>query len=69
MVRALSKAEVSDLVHDLRGSAAALSGFVQALREEASDKLDAEGLSYLERIERNVRRIETRLDDVRALAE
>jgi signal transduction histidine kinase len=69
VVRDLTKTEVSDLLHDLRGSTAALSGFVQALREEAADKLDAESLSYLERIERNVRKIESRLDVVRALAE
>lgn len=50
--------------HDLRSPLRSLDGFSQALLEEYASRLDATGMSYLERIRSASRRMATLIDDL-----
>lgn len=50
--------EVLGILHDMRSSLAAASGFVQCLREEP---LTTEGKELLERVQRNLEKMDARL--------
>jgi light-regulated signal transduction histidine kinase (bacteriophytochrome) len=54
--------------HDLRAPLRAISGFAQALREDAGDKLDAESLRYLDLIQDNAHRMGKLIDDLLAFS-
>lgn len=61
-MKALSPEEVSALIHDVRGSVAAAHGFLAALREETGEALTPEARSYVDRVERNLRTIEAKIE-------
>jgi two-component system, sensor histidine kinase and response regulator len=50
--------------HDLRGPLSRISGFSQALRESNAERIDEQGLTYLERIESSSRRMSTLVEDL-----
>jgi signal transduction histidine kinase len=55
--------------HDLRAPVRAISGFVQILEEDHSDKLDADGRRSLERVKVNARRMGQLIDDLLAFSQ
>ncbi|HTY47755.1 MAG TPA: ATP-binding protein [Methanomassiliicoccales archaeon] len=54
--------------HDLRAPLRAISGFAQALREDEGDRLDADGLRYLDLIQDNAHRMGQLIDDLLAFS-
>jgi signal transduction histidine kinase len=54
--------------HDLRAPLRAIDGFSQALKEDYSDRLDAEGLGYLNRVRQAAQRMGMLIDDLLRLA-
>ncbi len=54
--------------HDLRAPLRAIDGFSQALVEDYGDKLDEEGLDFLERIRNASQRMGDLIDDILALS-
>lgn len=54
--------------HDLRAPLRAISGFSQALREQAAATLDSTGLHYLQRVEDSSRRMALLLDGLLSLS-
>ncbi len=54
--------------HDLRAPLRAIDGFSNALIEDYSDKFDAEGRDYFDRIRRNVHRMGMLIDDLLRLS-
>jgi len=54
--------------HDLRGPLRAIDGFSQALLEDFSDRLDAGGLDYLNRVRSGAQRMGQLIDDLLKLS-
>jgi signal transduction histidine kinase len=54
--------------HDLRAPLRAIDGFSQALKEDYSDRLDTEGLGYLNRVRQAAQRMGLLIDDLLRLA-
>jgi light-regulated signal transduction histidine kinase (bacteriophytochrome) len=50
--------------HDLRGPLSRIAGFSQALRESNADRIDQQGLTYLDRIENSSRRMSMLVEDL-----
>jgi PAS domain S-box-containing protein len=56
------------VAHDLRAPLRGMNGFAQALLDDYRDKLDAEGVDYLEEIHANARRMGAIIDALLSLA-
>lgn len=54
--------------HDLRAPLRGISGFAQALEEQAGEKLDATGLGYLQRVKSAAERMGLLIDDLLKLS-
>jgi signal transduction histidine kinase len=54
--------------HDLRAPLRAIDGFSQALHEDYADRLDAEGMGYLQRVRQAAQRMGVLIDDLLRLA-
>ncbi|MGQ0536192.1 MAG: hypothetical protein ACT4PT_08980 [Methanobacteriota archaeon] len=54
--------EVRGLLHDLRNHLAAAHGYVQVVIEEHGDAIDEDGRAALERAQKNLVAMESRLD-------
>jgi two-component system, sensor histidine kinase and response regulator len=54
--------------HDLRGPLTRMSGFSRALLEDYGDKLDAQGQTYLTRIQHSARRMTDLVEDLLSLS-
>jgi len=54
--------------HDLRGPLVSVDGFAKLLADEYSERLDAQGQHYLERLQANVSRMDSMLSDLLELS-
>ena len=57
------------IAHDLRSPLRAISGFSQMLAEDYGDKLDEDGLEYLQRVRAAAERMEQLIEDFRKLGQ
>ena len=56
------------VAHDLRAPLRAIDGFSQALQEDCADKLEAEGLDYLQRVRASAKQMSQLIDGLLGLA-